>query len=118
GRVEFRVIPNIVDQNAAAERTEQPHEILADMTASDDSHNPARQLAPEMLPPVARENVSVRSRYVAQHADRERDDQFRDGTSVDAAGPAQAFSVGAHGRQINHVETDAELTDDPKVRQS
>ncbi len=87
------------------------------MTATDDADNAARQVATDLLPPGAVEDFPIRRRDVSKHGDGKGDHQFRDGSPVDAAGPAESLALFAHGVEIDHVESDSVFGDDLKLRQ-
>ena len=114
--IELRIVANVVREDAAVERRQQPDEILADESAADDAEGAAGQLPADQFLPLAAAQRDARFRHAMQQRDRKRQRQLRHRSAIDAAGPRQLDAAPRDRLEVDAVEADAVLADHLQLR--
>lgn len=116
--IELGVVRDVVHDDVAIERLEQPDHFFADVAAAVDADRAAGQAFADAHPRA----LAAAHRHVERHDAAQREDhvaqrQLRDREPVRAGGVAEVDAVFAQRVEIERVAADAHLADDLELRQ-
>ena len=115
--IEIVVVPDVVRDDARAKRARERGDLLANLPAADDADGGRGNLPPADVTPRAGREIASQRHHAAAERDHETDRELGDRLPIDAWSPPHRNTVTPGGIEVDHVETDAVLTDDAQFWQ-